>query len=1322
MVLGVSTNDMSLDAIESIVITINQDIRGFSHSKSEVITHKELKRVARIESAAQTDVNHLWKLNEKVFLSRRPLEIVIEIITWDDHSHTGDGTTSLLDYGSLGLQFMEFHTDSGEYYKEDSMYVEHQPFIHSVDINRTGCQELDSFIVDHPGTITSYTVSGQGSHVLVGTIAGEQRFLQLWKFQEPPIQSRRSSQESSHSTKSNDTYQPPFTPQLVAWMQLPVTKEWSFDLSLSWDGSQVVVIDMYPFGLPDDEKEDYRSATAFYECDVNYKNVPERVVARSGLRRYRVEETQPALTGYCGRGQFHIVATKDQDIRDELFVTCDGVTVEIYSVYGEWSHLRSILLSPARNGPEFATDVRNAFSKQLRGRFLIMEDSGTSRVCTWEIEQGIRVSSFSDLSADQILAVSNFSTMSKEGKLIAIPGRQHIDVYWTMTWTLVGTYAFMDMESTECIGDTQFIRNDSQVMVGVGSGEQPFYRRNRGYILDIETMTVVERFISQGTDIFWTAIDDSTSAEVFCFGNSQVSLFKPEDRVIQSSSKPRERCDGSCTSIASFKNHGKKGTTSSSGLYFNAEYRTTPIITNGRREKLSVVTVTVSDKNGLSFQRMSIPLPKAMVFLSATFVGNGCSHLVVALDKLAMIWSTTTSPHGGFTLCLVQTVDCDMSWNVCLHGQLYGLDTQDNRVIDERCLDDPTRHLDHSFLDGILVLVEIFEHAGGVLRQGILQYVGKYINRYVGNRGTLTGNVVPYICNNWSPEVHESTLLFLKALLLEDPLVRWVPRHMMEAGKKDGGNPIWCMLEKAKTTADPKAIEVVQVLVKYCIRQAKLDKDPHFLLPVKQCLGFLTNSDVKGWTAVENVVLELYRGLVFIPARPVRLSSDASEQEQEQDLGDTRAALGPRRDKFSRELYYASVDMLWYRIDSGKSGSIVVVKEGNSSRVLTWLRAMWSLFVYKLKLKKKDTVKCYLLNPQVYDNPALEALVDCRWNTIGLSYWRNQFIARCCYYLIVLAAVMLQIYGKSKIGAEGYVVYFWAGMFFDILTTAFIFLCVEVVQIFRQGFSYFRSIFNIADFLVLVLPFAGSVNQLCILTGISKPPGQNSGFLSFSVLIVLLHFTFELRVFKSAARVVSHIVRAIESLAPFLVVYVIGALGFLTAFIHMIPACLDAASCSSLVDSLDVSSDFITTISGTQLSGRSAMGRFYSDSWANFALAFAFFLFNVIILLNMIIVLIQETSAPDAQDKWKQEWFKHRLHFVESAENSSYRNSGVRKKFKKFPDVVYYSATSKEICDYEKETERLRLETTSVELPGEIQRRWKAVGIREATENLNKRR
>ncbi|KAF9153703.1 hypothetical protein BG015_002831 [Linnemannia schmuckeri] len=1304
LVLGVSTRDLNLSTVEAIIITYSQ-VTGAENSRSEVITSKELAQLSRIESDLQNDGEKVddaggletkegdsevwkWRLHEKVFLSESALEVVIEVRTWDPGCHYGDddkghegvgvgGASSSMDYGLLELHFVEILTDARNYYSKDPRYKEHQPFIHSVDINRIGYQHLGSSVaVVYPQVITGYCISKDGSHVVLATTAGEKKrgektyFLQLWKFWDDADTVTTSSGESASLVEEDNEE---FRPKLVALMQFPATmmQQWNSDLELSWDGSQLVVLDLEPLTLSPNERKDYRTTTAFYRCDIKQTEVPEGAVAGYGLVRHYPERRHATaeMQDYCGKGQFHIIATTDQDVKDELFVTCNGVSIEIYGVYEEWTHVRSITMNPARIGPEFITNVYSALSKQLHGPYFVVKEPsacGAQIVTTWDIEKGVCVSSFTGLTPEQNYNISSISTMSANGQLIAIPGQRHVDLFWTATWTLAGTCVFYDMEHTEAIGDVQFIRFDTRIMVGIasGTGEVPFYRKNRGYILNTETMTVVERFVSQGMDVFLFGRSDSwANPQAYRVGDSQVSLFDLQDRIIQSPSNLRVRCNDYCTSVLSFKQiAGKKEAISpSSGMKFKVEKITKPIIINGRREALSLVALTLCDSNGLPVHRMSVPLPRETAFRSAQLVGGkeGCSYLLVVLDKLIMIWSTPTFREGHFILRLVQDVESDTKWKICPHNRLYGRKVtrnntsnngdgkmaKDDGLSDNQSLDDPTKNGHFfDFPNGIIDLVEIFELAtaaapnnDNILRQDILRYVGKYINSHISDRHLGNSSIVPHICESWTPRNHTAIVLFARALLLENPdsSVRWIPRpHAVAVNgqmEENDANPILCMINKART--EPQALEVAQVLCEYLLRRARIEKDPYFLVPVLQTLQELIvvgDSDKKPPLGAEEFVAQLYQGFASLPARPVRLPIGATDQEQEVQWAGTRAGLGPRRDEALKDLYFASFDMLWYQ-------------KGTRSAV-----------------------------------------------TNGGGSGGDQFIARCCYYILVLLAVALQIYGKSKVGAEGVIVYHWIGMFFDILITSFTFLCVEVVQMFRQGlFSYFRSVFNIADLLVLALPFAGSLNHFCTLLGILSPPGQNSGLLSFSVLIVLLHFIFELRVFKPMARLVWSITHGIESIATFLYVYLLGVLGFLTAFLHMIPACPDMASCQnpSILMGDNRPSDFFAAVSGIHLSGRNGWGGgglLYSDNWANFVLALIFFLFNIIMFINMAIVLIQDAAKKEGQEQWEQEWFKHRLKFVESAENMSYRSSGARKNGRQFPDVVYYSATAKDIREYQK--------------------------------------
>ncbi|KAF9085329.1 hypothetical protein BGX23_009721 [Mortierella sp. AD031] len=131
-------------------------------------------------------------------------------------------------YGSIELHHFEILKNSQAFYKDDLMYREHRSFISSVDLYRAGCLYLDTEL-DGPQTVTDYAISEQGSHVLVSTIAGNHRFLQLWNIKDPPVTPRRSSQKSdrSHQSDAKESPRKPFLPQLTV-SQVPKTRPMAF--------------------------------------------------------------------------------------------------------------------------------------------------------------------------------------------------------------------------------------------------------------------------------------------------------------------------------------------------------------------------------------------------------------------------------------------------------------------------------------------------------------------------------------------------------------------------------------------------------------------------------------------------------------------------------------------------------------------------------------------------------------------------------------------------------------------------------------------------------------------------------------------------------------------------------------------------------------------------------------------------------------------------------------------------------------------------------------------------------------------------------------
>ncbi|KAF9323066.1 hypothetical protein BG006_001794 [Podila minutissima] len=876
VVLGIATENLTLDTVEAIIITIHQKIQGSSFAKCEVITPQELRRLCLTEvqddagevstsgsqgsnssNNATTTLESLcfrWKLHEKLtdLGEEDPVQLVMEIKTWQGESP---------DYGSIKLHFAEILTEARKFYMDDPLYREHRPFIHTVDLNRTGCFQLDS-AQEALKKVTDYRISGDGAHILVAAVAGEHQLLQLWNFNEPPpMEPQSSSQVSDRTRQSMDSRgslpNEPLQPRLEAWMKLPVTDDTQYELCLSWDATQFACIELpRPFVRPSMEiiEGDISNNTMFYKVETNYNTVPAGAIAGSGFRRFNPEERCPGLKNLLAGAAFHIVATQKQDVKNELFVTCDGVTIEVYSVFEAWSHKGSFSLDHSKNAPKCATDAANALRNNLRGSYLIMRDRVAHRVSTWDITRGIRQSSYTNLTYDQLENVNNLAAVSKDGKRIVVPDKHQFDIYWTETWTLVANYTFRDMDYNPTIRPFRFIRDGMQIMVSLDSQQLPLYRRNRGFILDANRGSLVEEYIAEGCDTFRMVFDNLINPRAICIGASQLSLFDVEDRIVSSPKRLKKGCSESCRSIASFEDHGLTEATAPSGLRFKTERSIVPIVVHGRREDLVVVIVTVLEENGQQTQRMSIPLPKNLKLHSATFV-NKCSHLLISLNELVMIWSAPTAPQDKFALQLVHTVHRPTSCKVCPHRRVYGLCTQSEDVTVGINLDDPIPGTEAEFMAGVAHLPLIFEKASDFVQQEIIQYIGNNIN-VVCSGERYDSDVVQSVCCERMADTYRPTVKLWRALLAH-PAGRWIPRHDMV--KKN--NPIFRLL--ARMEDHPEAFKLAEVFIDYCLRQARLEKDPHFLLPIRQCLQELTDP----FKPHSEITLKMYRELAYLPVR-----------------------------------------------------------------------------------------------------------------------------------------------------------------------------------------------------------------------------------------------------------------------------------------------------------------------------------------------------------------------------------------------------------------------------------------------------------------------
>ncbi|KAG0208465.1 hypothetical protein BGX33_006223, partial [Mortierella sp. NVP41] len=225
----------------------------------------------------------------------------MDIRTWPDLSP---------EYGSLELHFVELCADSSAIYQAGPLYREHCPYSSWViDINRGGCPNYDN-ITTKLKHITHYSFTGDGRFAALVTVMEEDNYLEVWDLVDYDIESKKTgdSKDGGKVEVSGNEDESLVLPKQhratpVAWMLLPKT---SVDISISWDGSLVAVMDTTQ---PDSEEEKtkkdpvvHQSVFAVYECNRIDSGTSGKSSSRMDLVRLDVEKTCPGLKNYVGNG------------------------------------------------------------------------------------------------------------------------------------------------------------------------------------------------------------------------------------------------------------------------------------------------------------------------------------------------------------------------------------------------------------------------------------------------------------------------------------------------------------------------------------------------------------------------------------------------------------------------------------------------------------------------------------------------------------------------------------------------------------------------------------------------------------------------------------------------------------------------------------------------------------------------------------------------------------------------------------------------------------------------------------------------------------
>lgn len=208
-------------------------------------------------------------------------------------------------------------------------------------------------------------------------------------------------------------------------------------------------------------------------------------------------------------------------------------------------------------------------------------------------------------------------------------------------------------------------------------------------------------------------------------------------------------------------------------------------------------------------------------------------------------------------------------------------------------------------------------------------------------------------------------------------------------------NPIRILINHAAT--HPRAITIAEVIIDYCIRQARFEKDPHFLLPVRRCLHDLTDPT----KPYSEIALKSLRGFGLFPARGRRVildyhviahpyefrwrfwkpNSRGLHQYKNQVLQiSPNVSPASPKDNFTRDIFTASFDMLWHRTGPvGEPSEEPVATKVQGPNLFSWPMAFIAVIRRKLKVTHNATVECHSFDAAALDNPALSALVEYKW-------------------------------------------------------------------------------------------------------------------------------------------------------------------------------------------------------------------------------------------------------------------------------------------------------------------------------------------------------
>ncbi|KAI8603712.1 hypothetical protein EDD21DRAFT_441783 [Dissophora ornata] len=1296
-VFGISFRDIDLKSLDSIVFYIGSNLGGTKapRSPTEILTRQQLQAMPKSKNGVcNLKLHRQFEYSDYVITGK--LFVTMEIRLSPDVSP--ESTQE-----SLAMHYFALHECSEEGNPNDLPLYVHKPYLWSIDVQhkQTPADPGPARSVN----IIRYSISGDGTHAATLSATDDYVYLDLWDIS-------RTIDNTPVAPDVKERWQmAPYSPKWSAGIPMPFTRpneesesctdltervsynnEYEMEKSFSTDASIAVSWDAAYVALFPTSSESFVKQLVVYECaglqdHKDLKDQNQLSVTKSVIKSCK------RLHDFHGEAKFHITDTKNPHEKNELFITCDNISVNIYKVYGEWTHIVEVPLCLGRrfgaNGfwveyPPFARILID----NLQGKYFTWFRNETQSFI-WDIEASTLATVITGPQVDD----ESYATISSDGKMVAIHQGGTIMTYWTRSGSTLGTYK---IPKKIHVSRLTFVQNDSLLLVDLCHKGH----RTPGYVLDATTLSFVERFTYPG--LYKREIEHNGAGPVGLYSRngSKLDFIKLEDTVFDPNSSSTCRCgkldwdDGAPPST-------DRTYVSSSGLTFGFELLPPDDVDKPKARALSL---KISEHGS---QRELLRIPSILVdemserpskcSYSAAFILGGLPRLLVHTDQFIMVWSLPTTYEGECILLQVQWIQ---RWRFrgscqdplspvkggiqcCKHQRqllipvtgTIGADVGHFKILVP--LDRPAEgDRGFKFINGIMVAIDMCKSAGDPCKKAIIQYLKQHINSY-HNPKVLVSCMIGEIIYSWKLDQHEACEELLTSLLTSKD-TQWVPR--LDYNQQT--NPLFLLLENSKT--ESKYMNLAKIVVRYCITKARDDGDHHVMSLVTGCLPMLCDKKMLHF----ELGMDSLHKMAYLPVKnssyvinnnitaqyldiPWLLNKDDELLLQRHhnpifQLQLSSTLLNDHKVNPAKNIFAARFDMLWEVEDSPiTENQNPPVFEHISPLSKIWLHTLVFTIWHNIK-PSHSIVRRHGLDINAFDNPAIEALIEYKWKVLGFNYWLVRFLLQCFYYLLVLTVVFMQVYQDQEAATPVYIA---------VLAFAGAFLWIELVQFLEGPRDYISSPYNFFDLVVFILPMSGSIRQLVSADG-------SVSIFSFSVLFVFLHLLFELRTNRNVCHYSTIILQVIGEIKVFFFIFAGGIVAFAIALLHLLHGC-----------STDTCKDSTTEFPKQPLAALSAtyffLGGIYdpiSDDFSggdwSFHLMMAFFLlFTVILMLNVLIALIN-TAFITGDETWHLLWLENRLFYIERAENMSYYIPNFRRRHNCFPKEIYYTGTQEQVKAY----------------------------------------